>query len=413
MLSGNDPVESLFNTLQVVKNAFSPLESGIRKAAKDLEHCWPVMKNGASSSNGFVTTQNVVGENIQNNNNKFQVCSVKKESWQCVANDERKKDLSITIPIKAFFGMFPHNYGLNGHNKVDISPSKDVGTVKEDGTCMNCLQVAVTCSLLLGSFVQAIQSPFETNKKLFQKMNNEDKVCMHSCGKASKSRVLCELKQKELKGQPRTVFHGESLKDKEGNNMSLDCFIGFIFDQFTQNLQKFDQGHKERACKSVGTTHLDHWKAITSILEGKRADVNGFLGSLKFARVGGVPSTMVGVTSSVKEDGENGVSTDSREDTGGSSPQKLASGLLSIPLSNVERLRSTLSTVSFTELIELVPQLGRSSKDYPDKKKLFSVQDFFKYTESEGANKTSLSCLIFLRGVHDAYIVHGSSKQNV
>jgi phosphatidylinositol phospholipase C delta len=62
--------------------------------------------------------------------------------------------------------------------------------------------------------------------------------------------------------------------------------------------------------------------------------------------------------------------------------------LLNIPLSNVERLRSTLSTVSLTELIELVPQLvGRlstSGDSHPDKKKLFSVQDFFRYTEFEG-----------------------------
>jgi hypothetical protein len=115
--------------------------------------------------------------------------------------------------------------------------------------------------------------------------------------------------------------------------------------------------------------------------------VDGFLGNLSFARVGGLPSSIVGVSSSVNEEGDDGVSsapTNSTEDTGGSSPQKLASGILSIPLSNVERLRSTLSTVSFTELIELVQQLGRSSKEYPDKKKLFSVQDFFRYTETEG-----------------------------
>lgn len=128
---------------------------------------------------------------------------------------------------------------------------------------------------------------------------------------------------------------------------------------------------------------FDHLKAITSILEGRKADVNGFLGNLSFARVGGVAS-IVGITSSVKEPGTDGDATGNREEASGSSPQKLANGLLNIPLSNVERLRSTLSTVSLTELIELVPQLGRPSKDYPDKKKLFSVQDFFRYTESEG-----------------------------
>ena len=70
------------------------------------------------------------------------------------------------------------------------------------------------------------------------------------------------------------------------------------------------------------------------------------------------------------------------------SVQKLPARLLSIPLSNVERLRSTLSAVSLTELIELVPQLvsrsSTSADGHPDKKKLFSVQDFFRYAEIEG-----------------------------
>jgi len=68
--------------------------------------------------------------------------------------------------------------------------------------------------------------------------------------------------------------------------------------------------------------------------------------------------------------------------------QILPARLLNIPLSNVERLRSTLSAVSLTELIELVPQLvSRSSTSadaHPDKRKLFSVQDFFRYAEIEG-----------------------------
>jgi hypothetical protein len=163
-----------------------------------------------------------------------------------------------------------------------------------------------------------------------------------------------------------------------------------------QNLQKFDLGLQERDIKGCendcstsppACSQFDHLRAIISIWEGQKVYVDGVLGNLSFARVGGVPSSIVGVSSSVNEEGDDGASsapTNSAEDTGSSSPQNLASGLLSIPLSNVERLRSTLSTVSLTELIELVPQLGRSSKDYPDKKKLFSVQDFFRYTEAEG-----------------------------
>ena len=45
MVSGSDPVESFFNSVQVVKDSLSPLEVGIRKAAKDLEHCLAGSKN--------------------------------------------------------------------------------------------------------------------------------------------------------------------------------------------------------------------------------------------------------------------------------------------------------------------------------------------------------------------------------
>uniref|UniRef100_A0A0E0MBH0 EF-hand domain-containing protein n=1 Tax=Oryza punctata TaxID=4537 RepID=A0A0E0MBH0_ORYPU len=58
--------------------------------------------------------------------------------------------------------------------------------------------------------------------------------------------------------------------------------------------------------------------------------------------------------------------------------------LLNIPFSNVDRLRSTLSTLSLTDLIELVARSLPSPDTHPDKKKLFSVHDFFRYAEFEG-----------------------------
>lgn len=368
MLSANDPVESFLNSIQLVKNVLAPLEFHIRSAAKDFEHCWPGFKNWA--------------DDLQVNGSKVQICSVKKKNGQCVVSDERKKGLSIKVPIKTLLGMFSQNCGSNGHMvEVSKKASKERDCVNEDGTCTNCLQFAVTWSLLFNGFVQAFPSPFKSGKKRSQKSN----------ANVSKPRLLCEIKKNESKGQPVMVFREENLKDNEGKNLSLECFIGFVFDQLTQNLHKFDLVAQESELKSYDSAplpppvnHFDHLKAVTSILEGKRADVSGFLGNLKFARVGGVPSSMIGVTAPVKEDSDDGVNTANPEETGGSAPQKLANGLLSIPLSNVERLRSTLSTVSLTELIELVPHLGRSPKDYPDKKKLFSVQDFFRYTESEG-----------------------------
>ncbi|GKA31949.1 E3 ubiquitin protein ligase RGLG2-like protein [Tanacetum coccineum] len=82
-------------------------------------------------------------------------------------------------------------------------------------------------------------------------------------------------------------------------------------------------------------------------------------------RVGGVLPRIVYMTSPVKDDNDDVVSSNVTERN---------------------RLRSTLSTVSSTELTELVPQLGRSTKGHPNNKKIFSVQDFFRYTKAEGYN---------------------------
>ncbi|CAK7325530.1 unnamed protein product [Dovyalis caffra] len=401
MVSTNDPMESFMNSIQVVKDALSPLELGFRKAAKDLETCWGVSKNDDKATHGLVA----------NNSSKVSIFTVKKKSFslgngenrQCVVSEEKRKGLlSIKIPIRSLLGMFSMNLE-NGHrnggdDKVVVSKKvlKEKETRNEDGSCINCLRFADTWSLLVNGFVQAFPSPFKTNKKRFQKAGDEDKEYLHLCQNGSKAKVAGELKQRESNGQSVKGYPNVSEKGKEEKHVSLECFIGFIFDQLAQNLQKFDQSLQERdtkdcenSCSTSPPTpsQFDHLRAIMTIWEGQKVYVDGFLGTLSFARVGGVPSSIVGVSSSVNEEGDDGVSnapTDSTEDTGGSSPQKLASGLLSIPLSNVERLRSTLSTVSLTELIELLPQLGRSSKDYPDKKKLFSVQDFFRYTEAEG-----------------------------
>lgn len=396
----NDPMESFFNSIQVVKDAFSPLEFGIRKAARDLETCcWGGSKNDNRANRVELVTDN----------SKVQICAAKKKSTghgndsngHCMVNEEKKKGLFIKLPIRSLLGMFSFNLETggknNGNSKVVASKKglKEREMGNEDGSCVNCLQFAVTWSLLVNGFVQAFPSPFKTSKKRLQKVGDDDnnKRYLHLCKEGSKSKVSGELKRKESKGQYVEAFQNGDGNDKERKHVSLECFIGFIFEQLVHNLQKFDQTFQEsdgRSCDSDCSTpsppssQFDHLRAVMSIWEGRKVHVNGFLGNLSFARVGGVPSSVVGVSSSVNEEGDDGVTTSSSEETGGSSPQKLASGILSIPLSNVERLRSTLSTVSLTELIELLPQLGRSSKDYPDKKKLFSVQDFFRYTESEG-----------------------------
>lgn len=358
-VNGNDPLESFLNSIELVKNALGPLESNFRKAAKDFEHRWP------GSKNEHKTEEIGMGKG-----SKVQLFGVKKKNDQGMVSDERKKGFSTKVPFKAFLGIFTHN----DEHKVDVSKKElDIQDCsKDDGTCINCMQFAVSWSVLVSSFVQAVPGPFRNGKKKLQKKTNGDKLCKDVQVNAYKSKISKGVFQEnisgdrnhtELKHELIFVPYEETLKAKDGNSLSLDHLLGFLFDQLAQNLQKFELGG--------------------SLLESKKADFSGFLGNLKFARVGGVPSGIVDITSNESDDVVNSNAT---EENVTSFPQKMANGfgLLSIPLSNVERLRSTLSTVSLTELIELVPQLGKSPKDHPDKKKLFSVQDFFRYTEAEG-----------------------------
>lgn len=394
-MSANDPVESLLSSLQVVKDAFSPLESGIKKATKDFEFPWLSTKSGSDNAELLGQVNSPGRSGINRKNNKVHISALKKKNSPSLSslNGERKKGSSMKHPIKTILGMFSANCGSTDL-KVNVQKERECtkggDCEKEHGSCLNCLQFAMTWSVLLNGFSQAFPSPFKLGKKQRTKVVNEENV---PSGYAPKSAVSYEFKKLETKkGMFIFMLPTEDVKSDEGKRLSLETLVSLIFDQITQNLHKFDQSVKEKdknGCDSSSQLppnpfHFDNWKAISRILDGKKADMNVFLGNLKFARVGGAPSTLVGVTSPVKEDGEDGETATNNEEPGRLSPQKLASGLLNIPLSNVERLKSTLLTVSITELMELVPQLGRSSKDIPDKKKLFSVQDFFRYTESEG-----------------------------
>ncbi|WCJ19394.1 mitochondrial substrate carrier family protein [Euphorbia peplus] len=384
MMSANDPMESFLNSIQVVKDALSPIEIGFKKAAKDLESCWGVPRNDKGSCFELNSTSCC-------SSNKVQIWGSRKKD----RTEERKKGLSIKVPIKALMGVFSLKLD-NGCEKNSRNDGVKKGLKEkerekrsEDGSCTNCLQFAVAWSLLVNGFVQALPIPIKS-KKRYQRVADADTEIFHMCKDGLKPKVSSEVNQRESRSQCAS-----SVKiDKESKSVSLECFIGSIFDQLVHNLPKFDQSLEQH--ERIGAdydcspstappafTQFDYFGAVMSIWEGHKVDVNGFLGNLKFARVGGVPSSIVGVSSPVNEEGDDGISNGNGEETGGNTPQKLASGLFSIPLSNVERLRSTLSTVSLQELIELVP-LGRSSKDHPDKKKLISVQDFFRYTESEG-----------------------------
>ncbi|XP_047324984.1 mitochondrial substrate carrier family protein C-like [Impatiens glandulifera] len=355
MVNANDPAESFLNSIQAVRDVFLPFEAGLRKAVKDLEYSWAVSKPAYNSIQCGVR-----------DSNKSQICSVKKKSCYCFFHGEKKnKGLRRKAPVKALLGIFPHNCGSKiGKSGKGLEEEEDSN---ENDTCLNCLQFPVTWSLFPNGFLHSFSNPFKLGKKHVRKNGAGNNDYLYVCANASKPQI-----SREAKWSSRC--QDTNLKQDDVKKMPIDKLFGFICDQLIQNFQKLDLGVHRRN---------NHLRDVSCTLEEKRTEIIGLLGNLRFARVGGLPSSIIGIDSAKEEDTSNIVAGE-KEDSAGSSPSKLANGLLSIPLSNVERLRSTLSTVSLTELIELVPQLGRSTKDYPDKKKLFSVQDFFRYTEAEG-----------------------------
>ncbi|XP_058769997.1 uncharacterized protein LOC131643715 [Vicia villosa] len=364
MVSANDPVESFFNSIQLMKESLSPLELGFRKAAKDFEHCFAGAKN---SRHGVCLIAQV------RDGGEFQICDVKK-----------KKGLSMKVPLKAVLGMFSQD--SKNVNKTQV--------VKEnESACANCLQFSVTWSLLVNGFIQSLPIPFKNGKKRLQKVCDEDnnnKEEKYSCMKQTFS--SCEVKHNESKGQFVRTAKEKVVKRKDEKHVSLECLVGFIFDQLSHTLQSLEHGMNgmqekiELECGKtlVHSATFDHVNAFTSFLEGHKVNMNGFLGNLNFAKMGGVPTSAAGEEIASQNEIGDVSNDENKEESVGISAQKVASNIFSIPLTNVERLKTTLSTVSLTELIELLPQLGKTSKDHPDKKKLFSVQDFFRYTESEG-----------------------------
>ncbi|CAE6031710.1 unnamed protein product [Arabidopsis arenosa] len=375
MVSKNDHIETLFNSIQVVKDVLLPIELGVKKAARDIENCWIskerdlglVLRSSGRNRKKRICASPEFDDNATNN-------------VQCVVSDERNKGLSIKIPVKSLFGMFSPNLAsekLSRRNDV-VVVKKDKSLEKDDDSCTNCFKFAMTWSLLVSGFVHAFPIPFKIGKKRIHKMGDDENT-LRKHGLKSKASFVS---RKEVRRQSV-----ESV-EKEGSPFSIECAVGFVVEMLAQNLLKLDQfiqdSSENESCCSKEASANDS-PLIFNIWEARKLDLNGFLGNLMFARVGDVASGIGGLTSHISEDGdESNVSTAGKEESAVDSPQNLATGLLSIPLSNVERLKSTLSTISLTELIELLPQLGRPSRDHPDKKKLISVQDFFRYTESEG-----------------------------
>lgn len=180
------------------------------------------------------------------------------------------------------------------------------------------------------------------------------------------------------------LFAGSIISKQAGQVVPLNDNLLCAFNDSKEKVMGFLH---ENFCISI-TFHQKHNQGSSFLPQpdiDKKAEVFKSVksASLGFARVGGdiraiVPS--VPNTDGSASLSQSGPTTSEPEETSSTS----TAGLFRMPMPTIERLRSTLSTVSLAELIELVPQLGKTSQDFPDKKKLFSVQDFFRYTEAEG-----------------------------
>ncbi|CAN6330129.1 unnamed protein product [Urochloa humidicola] len=208
--------------------------------------------------------------------------------------------------------------------------------------------------------------------------------------------VVTNFLHKPLRSFARCFRGGKQSRQRSaaaaaGPQQQLELLLCIAFDTFDACKQKGAQF-------GIATRQLHQFdELLGKVIDGKRADFDGFLSNLGFAKVGAPhpppPAAIIPAPAPVsdQEEGAGGIGDREGVDSATASPQsaqKSPARLLNIPLSNVERLRLTLSAVSLTELIELIPQLvSRSSTPpdgHPDKKKLFNVQDFFRYAEIEG-----------------------------
>ncbi|XP_020598412.1 mitochondrial substrate carrier family protein C [Phalaenopsis equestris] len=352
MDSGADPVDYLF---RVMRDAVSPLECGISRAAKDLESHWMDSRKMVNES-GFTGRFNGQA--------KKRACQETAVVSPAVS-DDRKKGLFLgKIPMKSIIGaLFPNPPAKNRGARVKV---------QNDGSCLNCLNFAGAWSILVSNFVQVFPNSLKCVKKCFRKS------CNQADGELFSNPFCLEVKRKEL-CLPQDC------------DLPSGLLICYAFENLIQNLEEiFDRDKSRNPVAIPAIAMIDHMKTISDIVKRRRASVNGFLSNVGFAKLGGASESSVGTAGSADDEGKDPAADYGKEDavckdeSGLNPAQKLASKLLNIPLSNVERLRSILSTVSLTELIEFVSHLGKSSQEHPSKKKLFSVQDFFRYTEAEG-----------------------------
>ncbi|XP_020700454.1 mitochondrial substrate carrier family protein C [Dendrobium catenatum] len=331
MASIAEPLESFLNDrFHAVGVALSPIESGVRRAVMDLE-------------SRFLDSRNALRRN-----------ELKKKPPGVVASSVIT-DGEGKICLKKGFG---------GCGKIVGRMNSE----EEEGSCSSCLGFDDAWSIFSGRL------PFKSSKKCCQNYETLP-------SKFGRKELKCEMGS--LSADKTTVSDA-----KKAEAFWLERSLCLALEAFVSSFKEFN--HRIRGIGGERNDQSGTFKPLAShvdflkIIKGRKEDFDGFLSNIRFAKVG-LHSGFVGEHSSVKEECDFcGLSGNKEEPTSVVVQPKFRNALISIPLSNVERLKSTLSTLSIGELIELVLQLGRTSKDHPDKKKLFSVQHFFQYTEAEG-----------------------------
>lgn len=405
--NSSSPVEHFLSSVYAVKGALSPggLESAIRGAAKDIELNFLMPKRKAhrkeKKMDGFKVKSKI------SDMSKDILCSV----------EESKKASFLKFPPKVVWGNIFYNAGKppktessqNDFSQTDIDISQAQSPlVDEEKPCTNCFLTVITQTLLLGNFLQAIPNHFRSVKKCFGRhtydtasagcntmeerdMDTEfaEKTCSQSSFQLLANEFSFKNAMRHIDGN--FTIKGEKVNStKKAEGLSFELFLNLLLEYCLQIQLKLDKKHAKindqrdnsgtdvrtepEQSSAMNKSHkfflLPVFKDmgyLQTILKGDTRDDNSFLANLKFARMGGTPDLLP--DSSAKEDTRGQVITTNEAES--NRAQKLTTEIFNISVTNVEKVRSILSAVSLTELMELVPQIGRSSHDYPDKKKLF------------------------------------------
>ncbi|XP_057737933.1 uncharacterized protein LOC130955148 isoform X1 [Arachis stenosperma] len=168
---------------------------------------------------------------------------------------------------------------------------------------------------VVNGLIQALPFSFKSGVKRSQKMDGEDELC--SCMK------LAVLPEEKLNGSKSQFVRTTSEKgdwETEGKHVPLKCMMGFI-DQLCQSLPHLDKVvHEDRidfgqtSPRRPSSSRFSYKKVVAKWL---RLDVNDFMRDFRFAKVGGVPSSVVGLScKSRNEDGDGSATLENKEAEG-------------------------------------------------------------------------------------------------